>query len=60
MGGQKSAKKAFNAVIEKSPEQFEAKVHLSEIYVNEGKVEDALNILGGVDHYCTSNLILTV
>ena len=56
MGGQNSAKEAFNAVIEKNPEKFEAKVYLSEIYVNEGKMEDALNILGGVDHYSKTKL----
>jgi len=47
---QRAAEKAFNRVIEKDPENYEAKVYLSEIYVGEGKMKDALEILGGGEY----------
>ena len=50
INNQRAAEKAFNRVIEKDPENYEAKVYLSEIYVGEGKMKDALEILGGGEY----------
>lgn len=47
----RSAKHAFATAIELNQNKFEARVQLSEIYIEEGNVQDALDILEGTREY---------
>lgn len=47
IGDQESAVDAFNSVLEKNPNNTEAKLHLSNLYLEKGEKNEALEILEG-------------